>query len=149
MDGRTGLKDEEFSWLSYIKLSKAQAAPKALFENQNTVRAAYRSNLGRGHTPMHKLGWNCIWHTSLSVFVRQKLNSIQLFSDEFGRVASIKRQTVCAFPPLGQSSPLALSFYQQLWTSIGSIRNSLTQNPSVSKALMGRFHIAVILVFYH
>uniref|UniRef100_A0A8C7S160 L3MBTL histone methyl-lysine binding protein 3 n=1 Tax=Oncorhynchus mykiss TaxID=8022 RepID=A0A8C7S160_ONCMY len=41
-----GLKDEEFSWLSYIKLSKAQAAPKALFENQNTVRAAYRSNLG-------------------------------------------------------------------------------------------------------
>uniref|UniRef100_A0A674A8U6 L3MBTL histone methyl-lysine binding protein 3 n=1 Tax=Salmo trutta TaxID=8032 RepID=A0A674A8U6_SALTR len=32
-----GLKDEEFSWLSYIKLSKAQAAPKALFENQNTT----------------------------------------------------------------------------------------------------------------
>uniref|UniRef100_A0A4W5KD93 L3MBTL histone methyl-lysine binding protein 3 n=1 Tax=Hucho hucho TaxID=62062 RepID=A0A4W5KD93_9TELE len=29
--------DEEFSWLSYIKLSKAQAAPKALFENQNTT----------------------------------------------------------------------------------------------------------------
>ncbi|CAB1340258.1 unnamed protein product, partial [Coregonus sp. 'balchen'] len=30
-----GIKDEEFSWSSYIKLSKAQAAPKALFENQN------------------------------------------------------------------------------------------------------------------
>uniref|UniRef100_A0A3P8YXU3 SAM domain-containing protein n=2 Tax=Esox lucius TaxID=8010 RepID=A0A3P8YXU3_ESOLU len=32
-----GMKDEEFSWPSYIKLSKAQAAPKALFENQNTT----------------------------------------------------------------------------------------------------------------
>ncbi|KAL0967373.1 hypothetical protein UPYG_G00251420 [Umbra pygmaea] len=32
-----GMKDEEFSWPSYIKLSKAQAAPKALFENQNTM----------------------------------------------------------------------------------------------------------------
>uniref|UniRef100_A0A8C7UCQ6 L3MBTL histone methyl-lysine binding protein 3 n=1 Tax=Oncorhynchus mykiss TaxID=8022 RepID=A0A8C7UCQ6_ONCMY len=32
-----GMKDEEFSWSSYIKQSKAQAAPKALFENQNTT----------------------------------------------------------------------------------------------------------------
>uniref|UniRef100_A0A8C9VCU9 L3MBTL histone methyl-lysine binding protein 3 n=1 Tax=Scleropages formosus TaxID=113540 RepID=A0A8C9VCU9_SCLFO len=32
-----GLKDEEFNWPSYIKLCKAQAAPKALFENQNTT----------------------------------------------------------------------------------------------------------------
>ncbi|KAJ8270751.1 hypothetical protein GJAV_G00118820 [Gymnothorax javanicus] len=32
-----GMKDEEFSWPSYIKLCKAQAAPKALFENQNTT----------------------------------------------------------------------------------------------------------------
>ncbi|XP_062406802.1 lethal(3)malignant brain tumor-like protein 3 [Sardina pilchardus] len=32
-----GMKDEEFSWSSYIKQNKAQAAPKALFENQNTT----------------------------------------------------------------------------------------------------------------
>uniref|UniRef100_A0A674B4G8 L3MBTL histone methyl-lysine binding protein 3 n=1 Tax=Salmo trutta TaxID=8032 RepID=A0A674B4G8_SALTR len=32
-----GMKDEEFGWSSYIKQSKAQAAPKALFENQNTT----------------------------------------------------------------------------------------------------------------
>uniref|UniRef100_A0A8C8GCM4 SAM domain-containing protein n=1 Tax=Oncorhynchus tshawytscha TaxID=74940 RepID=A0A8C8GCM4_ONCTS len=32
-----GMKDEEFVWSSYIKQSKAQAAPKALFENQNTT----------------------------------------------------------------------------------------------------------------
>ncbi|XP_048860554.1 lethal(3)malignant brain tumor-like protein 3 isoform X1 [Brienomyrus brachyistius] len=32
-----GTKEEEFSWPSYIKLCKAQAAPKALFENQNTT----------------------------------------------------------------------------------------------------------------
>ncbi|XP_030638762.1 lethal(3)malignant brain tumor-like protein 3 [Chanos chanos] len=32
-----GMKDEEFSWPSYIKMNKAQAAPKALFENQNTT----------------------------------------------------------------------------------------------------------------
>ncbi|MBN3326499.1 LMBL3 protein, partial [Atractosteus spatula] len=32
-----GMKEEEFSWQAYIKLCKAQAAPKALFENQNTT----------------------------------------------------------------------------------------------------------------
>uniref|UniRef100_A0A8C2ITB5 L3MBTL histone methyl-lysine binding protein 3 n=1 Tax=Cyprinus carpio TaxID=7962 RepID=A0A8C2ITB5_CYPCA len=30
-----GMKDEEFSWSSYIKLNKIQTAPKALFQNQN------------------------------------------------------------------------------------------------------------------
>ncbi|KAI2652412.1 Lethal(3)malignant brain tumor-like protein 3 [Labeo rohita] len=29
------MKDEEFSWSSYIKLNKIQTAPKALFQNQN------------------------------------------------------------------------------------------------------------------
>lgn len=33
-----GMKDEEFSWSSYIKLNKIQTAPKALFQNQNMVR---------------------------------------------------------------------------------------------------------------
>lgn len=33
-----GMKDEEFSWSSYIKLHKIQTAPKALFQNQNMVR---------------------------------------------------------------------------------------------------------------
>ncbi|KAG5846683.1 hypothetical protein ANANG_G00117580 [Anguilla anguilla] len=32
-----GIKEEEFNWPSYIKLCKAQAAPKALFESQNTT----------------------------------------------------------------------------------------------------------------
>ncbi|MBN3303607.1 LMBL3 protein, partial [Amia calva] len=32
-----GMKEEDFNWQSYIKLCKAQAAPKALFENQNTT----------------------------------------------------------------------------------------------------------------
>uniref|UniRef100_A0AAY4DX65 SAM domain-containing protein n=1 Tax=Denticeps clupeoides TaxID=299321 RepID=A0AAY4DX65_9TELE len=32
-----GMKDEEFSWSSYVKMNKGQAAPKALFENQNTM----------------------------------------------------------------------------------------------------------------
>lgn len=32
-----GYKEEEFSWPSYLKACKAQAAPKSLFENQNTV----------------------------------------------------------------------------------------------------------------
>ncbi|KAL4649096.1 lethal(3)malignant brain tumor-like protein 3 isoform X1 [Arapaima gigas] len=32
-----GMKDEEFSWSSYLRQCKAQAAPKALFENQNTT----------------------------------------------------------------------------------------------------------------
>ncbi|KAJ8275095.1 hypothetical protein COCON_G00097200 [Conger conger] len=32
-----GIKEEEFNWQSYIKLCKAQAAPKALFESQNTT----------------------------------------------------------------------------------------------------------------
>ncbi|XP_031236515.1 lethal(3)malignant brain tumor-like protein 3 isoform X2 [Mastomys coucha] len=30
-----GYKEEEFSWQSYLKTCKAQAAPKSLFENQN------------------------------------------------------------------------------------------------------------------
>ncbi|XP_010125823.1 PREDICTED: lethal(3)malignant brain tumor-like protein 3, partial [Chlamydotis macqueenii] len=30
-------KEEEFSWPSYLKACKAQAAPKSLFENQNTT----------------------------------------------------------------------------------------------------------------
>ncbi|XP_056115226.1 lethal(3)malignant brain tumor-like protein 3 isoform X1 [Rhinichthys klamathensis goyatoka] len=30
-----GMKDEEFSWSSFIKLNKIQTAPKALFQNQN------------------------------------------------------------------------------------------------------------------
>nr|XP_047904051.1 lethal(3)malignant brain tumor-like protein 3 isoform X3 [Anser cygnoides] len=32
-----GYKEEEFSWPSYLKACKAQAAPKSLFENQNTT----------------------------------------------------------------------------------------------------------------
>ncbi|XP_069052054.1 lethal(3)malignant brain tumor-like protein 3 isoform X2 [Lepisosteus oculatus] len=32
-----GMKEEEFNWQAYVKLCKAQAAPKALFENQNTT----------------------------------------------------------------------------------------------------------------
>lgn len=32
-----GYKEEEFSWPSYLKACKAQAAPKSLFENQNAV----------------------------------------------------------------------------------------------------------------
>ncbi|NXL50808.1 LMBL3 protein, partial [Podilymbus podiceps] len=32
-----GYKDEEFSWPSYLKACKAQAAPKSLFENQNAT----------------------------------------------------------------------------------------------------------------
>ncbi|XP_036406188.1 lethal(3)malignant brain tumor-like protein 3 [Megalops cyprinoides] len=32
-----GMKEEDFSWPSYIKLCKAQAAPKALFQSQNTT----------------------------------------------------------------------------------------------------------------
>ncbi|NXC48480.1 LMBL3 protein, partial [Penelope pileata] len=32
-----GYKEEEFSWPSYLKVCKAQAAPKSLFENQNTT----------------------------------------------------------------------------------------------------------------
>lgn len=32
-----GYKEEEFNWSSYLKTCKAQAAPKSLFENQNTV----------------------------------------------------------------------------------------------------------------
>ncbi|XP_051500790.1 lethal(3)malignant brain tumor-like protein 3 isoform X2 [Myxocyprinus asiaticus] len=30
-----GMKEDEFSWSSYIKLNKIQTAPKALFQNQN------------------------------------------------------------------------------------------------------------------
>ncbi|XP_062495691.1 lethal(3)malignant brain tumor-like protein 3 isoform X3 [Pezoporus occidentalis] len=32
-----GYKEEEFSWPSYLKACKAQAAPKSLFENQNAT----------------------------------------------------------------------------------------------------------------
>ncbi|NXL92432.1 LMBL3 protein, partial [Alectura lathami] len=32
-----GYKEDEFSWPSYLKASKAQAAPKSLFENQNAT----------------------------------------------------------------------------------------------------------------
>uniref|UniRef100_K7FRL0 L3MBTL histone methyl-lysine binding protein 3 n=1 Tax=Pelodiscus sinensis TaxID=13735 RepID=K7FRL0_PELSI len=32
-----GYKEEEFNWSSYLKTCKAQAAPKSLFENQNTT----------------------------------------------------------------------------------------------------------------
>ncbi|XP_048453000.1 lethal(3)malignant brain tumor-like protein 3 [Rhincodon typus] len=32
-----GYKDDEFNWPSYLKLCKAQAVPKSLFENQNTT----------------------------------------------------------------------------------------------------------------
>ncbi|XP_076872700.1 lethal(3)malignant brain tumor-like protein 3 isoform X2 [Brachyhypopomus gauderio] len=32
-----GLKMEAFSWCSYLKMLKVQAAPKALFDNQNTM----------------------------------------------------------------------------------------------------------------
>ncbi|NXR56911.1 LMBL3 protein, partial [Hippolais icterina] len=32
-----GYKEEEFSWPSYLKACKAQAAPKSLFENQNST----------------------------------------------------------------------------------------------------------------
>ncbi|NXM76947.1 LMBL3 protein, partial [Serilophus lunatus] len=32
-----GYKEEEFSWPSYLKARKAQAAPKSLFENQNAT----------------------------------------------------------------------------------------------------------------
>ncbi|XP_035178036.1 lethal(3)malignant brain tumor-like protein 3 isoform X1 [Oxyura jamaicensis] len=32
-----GYKEEEFNWPSYLKACKAQAAPKSLFENQNTT----------------------------------------------------------------------------------------------------------------
>lgn len=36
-DPHLGYKEEEFSWPSYLKACKAQAAPKSLFENQNAV----------------------------------------------------------------------------------------------------------------
>ncbi|XP_038627197.1 lethal(3)malignant brain tumor-like protein 3 [Tachyglossus aculeatus] len=32
-----GYKEEEFNWQAYLKTCKAQAAPKSLFENQNTT----------------------------------------------------------------------------------------------------------------
>ncbi|XP_072533233.1 lethal(3)malignant brain tumor-like protein 3 isoform X2 [Salminus brasiliensis] len=32
-----GMKSEAFSWCSYLKMNKVQAAPKALFDNQNTM----------------------------------------------------------------------------------------------------------------
>uniref|UniRef100_A0A4X2M899 L3MBTL histone methyl-lysine binding protein 3 n=1 Tax=Vombatus ursinus TaxID=29139 RepID=A0A4X2M899_VOMUR len=32
-----GYKEEEFNWQTYLKTCKAQAAPKSLFENQNTT----------------------------------------------------------------------------------------------------------------
>lgn len=32
-----GYKEDEFNWPAYLKKCKAQAAPKSLFENQNTV----------------------------------------------------------------------------------------------------------------
>ncbi|KAK6489089.1 lethal(3)malignant brain tumor-like protein 3 isoform X1 [Huso huso] len=32
-----GVKEDEFNWQSYLKLCKAQAAPKSLFENRNTT----------------------------------------------------------------------------------------------------------------
>lgn len=32
-----GMKEEELSWSSYIKVNKIQTAPKALFQNQNMV----------------------------------------------------------------------------------------------------------------
>lgn len=36
-DRHLGYKEEDFSWPSYLKACKAQAAPKSLFENQNAV----------------------------------------------------------------------------------------------------------------
>lgn len=36
-DPHLGYKEEDFSWPSYLKACKAQAAPKSLFENQNAV----------------------------------------------------------------------------------------------------------------
>ena len=42
-----GVKEQDFSWPAYIKQWKAQAAPKALFDNHNTVNTDPR--LGHTH----------------------------------------------------------------------------------------------------
>ncbi|XP_067881241.1 lethal(3)malignant brain tumor-like protein 3 isoform X2 [Heterodontus francisci] len=41
-----GYKDDEFNWPSYLKMCKAQAVPKSLFENQNTTITPLGFRLG-------------------------------------------------------------------------------------------------------
>uniref|UniRef100_A0A8C9F330 Lethal(3)malignant brain tumor-like protein 1 n=1 Tax=Pavo cristatus TaxID=9049 RepID=A0A8C9F330_PAVCR len=71
-----GYKEEEFSWTNYLKITKAQAAPKHLFVIQNNVSSSFSS---LSEPAVHKIGAGlicfAIW-TGVSVLY----NGLDVFS---------------------------------------------------------------------